>query len=459
MRILERGTPMGVIKFVAEWLVKNDYNSIHKVGSSYFIIYFTIACLNSLLFVLLAFYGRGVFFSNLTSGEWQIFQNLLFIAAFASFFSYFTSLFKQLLTGAEEIAWLSKIDLLRKGLELFLILYIIAFPGSLSLIRYYLILQIFALLPLPLMVLKWGTRTSVLMTLFSGWHGRYFLPVLKYGLGIFAIEIFRVSFLQLRPVILQMRVVGEDAAQLVGYFGILLTITSIMNIAAGSLMTVLVPAFSRILTGDFPVSQRNLMFTSYTQKFTSVFLLPVSILIVVAPEFLHVYLGSDYVFLASYLQFWLIFSCLNIITTIYTSAIFAIGEIKQFFWFTFSNSLISTAIIWFLTPSLGLWAAVIGTSVYFLLKFFFFLLHFTPRILNLRMKDFLASISPATITAAIIILGGLLFTPYISRMDNLYLQILLVAILLTIAYVIFYFVFFIRNKRDFIHELRTKIRN
>ncbi|MCB2208719.1 MAG: oligosaccharide flippase family protein [Bacteroidetes bacterium] len=457
LKILELGTPLGVIKFVAEWLTKKDYDSIHKVSSSYFIIYFVIGSINLLLFILLALYGRNIFFENLTVSDWQTFQVLLYIAAFSSFISYFSSLFKQLLTGAEEIAWLSKIDLIKKSLEVFIIAFIIIFPGRLTLINYYLLIQITNIILLPLMMIKWGKRTSIQKSLFSGWYGRYFLTIFKYGLGIFAIEIFRVSFFQLRPIILQMRSMDENVAVLVGHFGVLLTITSIIDIAAGSLMTVLVPAFSRMLTEEHNYQQRNAIFNGYTRKFTAIFLLPISIVIVVAPEFLEAYLGKDYIFLSPYLRIWLFFSCFNIVTSIYTSAIFAVGKIQQFFWFIFTNSIVSTLIIWFLTPSLDLWAAVIGTSFFFLSKFLFFIIYFTPKILNLKIKGLLESITPAISTSIITIIGGILFVLNIPQVKNPYIIILLTTSFLVVLYGLIYFTLFISRKRLFLSTLIDKI--
>jgi len=457
LKILEMGTPLGVIKFVAEWLTKRDFDSIHKVSSSYFLIYFVIGSINLALFLLLAYFGRSIFFENLSNTDWQVFQVLLIIAAFSSFISYFLSLFKQLLTGAEEIAWLSKIDLLKKGLELFIIAFIIVFPDRLSLTNYYLFIQLANIIALPLMINKWSKRTSIKKSLFSGWYGQYFLPVFKYGLGIFAIEIFRVTFFQLRPIILQMRSLGENVAELVGHFGVLLTITSIINIAAGSLMTVLVPAFSRILTEKHDTEQRNSIFNSYTKKFTAVFLLPISIVIVIAPEFLEVYLGKNYIFLSPYLRIWLFFSCFNLVTSIYTSAIFAIGKIKQFFWFIFINSIISILIIWTLTPSMDLWAAVVGTSFFFFFKFMFFIIYFTPKILDLRIKGLLRSITPAITASIITMIGGILFVLNIPQIENPYIIILLTTSFLVVFYVLIYFTFFIHQKRNFFTYLKDKL--
>ncbi len=457
LKILEMGTPLGVIKFVAEWLTKKDYDSIHKVSSSYFLIYFVIGSINLALFLLLAYFGRSIFFENLNNADWQVFQVLLIIAAFSSFISYFLSLFKQLLTGAEEIAWLSKIDLLKKGLELIIIAFIIVFPGRLSLINYYLFIQIANIIALPLMIIKWSKRTSIRKSLLSGWYGQYFLPVFKYGLGIFAIEVFRVSFFQLRPIILQMRSLGENVAELVGHFGVLLTITSIINIAAGSLMTVLVPAFSRILTEKHETTHRNEIFNNYTKKFTAVFLLPISIIIVIAPEFLDAYLGKEYIFLSPYLRIWLFFSCFNLITSIYTSAIFAIGKIKQFFWFIFTNSIVSTLIIWFLTPSMDLWAAVVGTSFFFFFKFLFFIIYFTPNILDIRIKGLISSISPAIVTSVLSMVAGLIFVMNIPQIENPYIIILITTFFLIFFYAIAYFALFIPQKRAFIRMIKQKI--
>jgi O-antigen/teichoic acid export membrane protein len=309
------------------------------------------------------------------------------------------------------------------------------------------------------MIFKWSRRTSIKKSLFSGWYGAYFISVFKYGLGIFAIEIFRVSFFQLRPIILQMRSLEANVAELVGHFGVLLTITSIINIAAGSLMTVLVPAFSRILTVEHSNHQRNAIFNSYTKKFTTIFLLPISIVIVIAPEFLEAYLGKDYTFLSPYLRIWLFFSCFNLVTSIYTSAIFAIGRIKQFFWFIFTNSIISTLIIWFLTPSLGLWAAVAGTSFFFFCKFLFFITYFTPKILDLRIKGILKSITPAIATSILTMIGGILFALNIPQINNPYFIILITTSILIIIYGLIYFILFIPQKRVFLASLKYKIRN
>lgn len=456
---MEMGTPMGVIKFIAEWIAKNDFDSIHKVSSSYFLIYLLIGSINFLTFLALALFGKDLFFQNLTDANWQTFQKMLLIASAASFLSYFSSLFRQLLTGAENIAWLARIDLLKKGMELTLITFIFLFPGLVSLIYYYLILQIINYSTFPLLIMKWGKKTSIKNTLFSGWYGKYFIPVFKYGMGIFAIEIFRVSYLQLRPVILQMRSSVDNVAELVGNFGVLLTITSIMNIAAGSLMTVLVPAFARLLTGEKSIDLRNKRLISYTKKFTILFLLPVSILIVVSPNFMKVYLGEGHVFLAPFLRFWLFFSCFNLITTIYTAAIFAIGQIKHFFWFTLSNSIVSTYVIWLLAPEFGLWAAVIGTSSYFLLKFTFFFFYYAPNILKMRHNEFISSILPALITGSVTILVGLLLHEHITIFKNNYIIIILATCILSAIYFLFYFLFFIKQKKQFILSAKMKISN
>jgi O-antigen/teichoic acid export membrane protein len=456
LRILEMGTPMGVIKFVAEWIAKKDFDSIHKVASSYFLVYFAIGCINFILFILIANFGYEIIFENLSLEEWQTFRIMLIIAAFSSFISYFSSLFKQLLTGSEEIVWISKVDVFKKFLELLLIITIYSFPEFISLIQYYLLIQIISFISLPLLMHKWSRIAPIRKTLFSGWYGKYFMPVLKYGLGIFSIEVFRVSYLQLRPIILQMRSTVDEVTNIVGQLGILITITSILNIAAGSLMTVLVPAFSRILSKEHNTYSRNLRFINYTKKFTAVLILPISILIVISPSFLEIYLGKDYIFLTPYLRIWLAFSCLNIVTTIYTSAIFAIGHIKQFFWFTFSNSTISTLVIWILAPDFNLWAAVIGTSFYFLMKFSFFLFYYSPRILNLHISEFASSVLPSLTTGIITIAFGFLILYYFP-FDNNFVIISVISLFLFFIYLTVYFLFFIPEKRQFVKLLKEKI--
>lgn len=445
LRIMEMGAPMGIVKYTAEWLATKNFETINKVTSSYFIIYLVVGLLNFGILFLLAEFGQTYFFKNLTLDEWETFKTLLIIAAFSSIFSYISSLFTQLLTGAEDIAWLSRIDVAKKILEVILIIAIVLFPGKIQLINYYLIIQIIHYLFLPIIIFRWNKYNSVINSLFGGWHFRSFLTVFKYGIGVFLIEIFRVSFFQLRPFVFQMRSLSENITQIIGYYGVILSLSMIINLITGSLMTVLVPALSRYAVEENNIKLRNHKINQYARQLNFVFLLPLSILIIISPYLLKLYLGDDYVFLSLYLNTWLIFSALVLVTTVYTSAVFSIGKIRSFFWITCCNSIICLAFIWFTTPMLSLWAIVLGTVLYYTIRFFLFVFYISPFIIKIKTNSFLNTIYPSLITSAFVIIINYLFLTNCCKSLNAFEVLALGLITGTMSYISFYIIVFRRS--------------
>jgi len=447
LRIIEMGAPMGIVKYTAEWLANKDYDTINKVSSSYFIIYIAIGLLNFTILYLLAEYGQLYFFSNLSQDEWITFKVLLLIAAFSSIFSYVSSLFNQLLTGAEDIAWLSRIDVAKKILEVILILAIVLFPGKIQLVNYYLIIQIINYLFLPIIIFRWNKYNSIINSLFDGWHFKSFLPVFKYGVGVFLIEIFRVSFLQLRPFVFQFRSLNENVTQMIGYYGVILSISMIINLIAGSLMTVLVPALSRYAVKENDIKLRNHKINQYTKQLNFIFLLPLTLLIIISPYLLKLYLGDNYVFLTSYLKVWLIFSALALVTTVYTSSVFSIGKIRSFFWITCCSSIISLAFIWFTTPLLSLWAIVLGTVLYRIIRFFSFAFYISPYVIKIKTSSLFKTIYPSLVTSAFVIIINYLFLINCCKFLNTFEVLTIGLITGTLSYISFYIIVF-RNSTE-----------
>ena len=80
MHLLDLGMNTGAIKFFSQWKTEGKQTLIYKVARTNITFYFIIACINSLILILLAVFGENIF--SVAHEQFIQLRICLFIIAF-----------------------------------------------------------------------------------------------------------------------------------------------------------------------------------------------------------------------------------------------------------------------------------------------------------------------------------------------------------------------------------------
>lgn len=433
MSIANLALPIGMIKHTAAWLGTGDFNKLEKASRSSFTFYGLIGFINASIFLVLAFWG--VQFFNVPLDKEHTLKVVFIISAFGTLLTWPFSVVEQLLSGAEEIAWLEKINILQEILIIFITL--IAIWLNLGIVYFYLLILTASNLSIPVNLWKWSKYVSLKKTFIPGWYWKEFKSVLSYGLGLLVIGLSMTSAMQLRPIILAANS-GLGIAAATDY-RVLFGITGIIVTFQGAISRSLLPVASKA----FAVSDQQLIETIIfkgTKYIWAVLALMVFGLIMVSDRLLIVYVGYQYVGLAPWLSLWLLSFMFFYIAPV-ASVVMGSGKIRFLMISSPIAAVISITIAWFLSPKLGVGAVAISTLVYYSIAFLIYHVYYLPLILKISPLKLLShSFIQPVIAGTLLIITGRWSATSLSP-NNPYLWIVISGIVGSVVYVVYILLF------------------
>lgn len=450
--ILQLGLPAGIPKFVAEWHATGDYQTLHKATRTAFSLYLAAAAVNLLL--ILAIRYAGIDYFRIYPEQSDTLKSLLIVTAAASFISIPVNFIEQLLTGVQEIAFVSTMQMVKNAVFAGLVLFVYLNPQQLSVVDFYIAKCVIMFCTVPVELHRWQKYGS-LKTFIPGRDFRAIMPLLKYCISLMAIGIFIMLAGKLRPVIMSLRV-SEDAAGHMTDFQIINYIGTFLLMVSSCFVTALVPYISHeYATGNLSVYQKVIQeATKPVWAFGALLGFGV---ILLSKELLTIYVGPD----NTYLQKWLILLVAGVLYNLYNpciaSVILGSGRTLPLAVITASGCLISLVICWWVSPvsalgsitySLLAYNSVIGLGVHFYYLKAYFLVDPVRQIVHILFPPVLAGLA---------MLFGVRYLLDRWGLANPYLAILMGATIGTVVYTALILAIYIRPAEVVL--LYKKIRN
>ncbi len=383
LQILSMGLPSGIVRFVAVKLGQSDQSDLGKLCGSGLSLYLLIGVLNALILGGLSL-CVGHFF-NVTPDQSETLKFLVLISAFSSFFFWIGSYLEQLLRAAEDIVWLSKLQMVQVALEFSAVWMVTHSSRPMGITTYFMLYLLSLHVMTPLKVWRWKKYVPLGKSLFPCWDWQLFKPVFNYSVWMFLFSIAGVSAIQLRPLLLGARAL--DGAGAAAEYLILLGITGFVLMAYGWISTPLLPAVSKAYgTGDTKVvSDMILKFSKPAWAVLGILLFG---FLSCSKPLLVLYLGEQYAYLSRPLDIWLIMLSVNLFLGPSGVGVMATGQVRPLAFITFFSCSISVFVLWCLSPLLGLDAAVYSIVTYNLLQLILYLVVLLPRLISGSVLSF-----------------------------------------------------------------------
>jgi O-antigen/teichoic acid export membrane protein len=376
MQILSMGLPTGVVKYVAEWLGKGEIDKLQGALRSTVLCYSCIGIINCAVLAVLAVFAGHIF--NVQEEQISLLQTLIYIVAAVALVQWPTVVVEQALVGAQEIGWISKLRIIVVFLDAILVLYTCC-VRLLPLSIFFLLSTLLVLVPVPFLYHRWRRYSPLFKSMFPGWKWQYFQPMFLYSIALFAFSFAQNSAMQLRPIIVGMRVV--DAAGATADYRVLFGITQFVLMAVFLVLTPLLPAVSHAASVDDRDFIDKVMYLA-PRYIWGIFALPLFGAIVCAPQLLSIYVGEEFSHLAVWLRIWLLALSTQLHIAPISAVILGTGKVKLLVKYTYVSCVVSIIGAWLLCPKYGVGGAAFSTLIYFSLQGIFFYTIFIPKILN-----------------------------------------------------------------------------
>jgi O-antigen/teichoic acid export membrane protein len=452
LTIVQLGLPTGLPKFVAEWLANGNHKQLHSAIKTVSSFYLTIALINFLTLLSIAFFCPDLFKVN--PGQIRTLQTLLIITAITSLLAIPATLLGQLLIGAQELGFVSGLEMMKSLFFAGLVAFVYYDPEPLSISFFYALQCMLMFLMIPAELWRW-TRYGSLKIFLPGWNFQDILPLLKYCLSLMVFSIFIAMADKLNPVILGIRVpfnAGETLAdyQIINYIRVFLLMIS------GSFMVALIPHVSGAMAGGNRLIYRKTIRqgTKYIWTFGALIGFGV---IMLSKEVLSIYVGPENLSLKIWLMVLVGATLYNLYATPIASVILSSGKLVPMLSATASGCLVSVLLCWFLTPRFGVGAVVISVAAYNLVNMSVTHFWYLPRYFDTKPIRQIVDIMLPPVFAGIVMCFAGRFI--IDRMgcNNDYFNIAIGAVCGTAIYMSIIMMMYIRPKEAL--ELYLKIKN
>ncbi|NQU85767.1 MAG: hypothetical protein HQ541_08405 [Mariniphaga sp.] len=426
LRMFDMGVGIGAIRYFSMWLVKHDTDKIIKASQSSIVFYGIIGIINTTILILVGKYANFLF--ELNPEQENIFRWMMYILAASTIINWLSYNVKQLLTANEDLAWINQLTILTSTLSLAAAILTIKFKLSLPVYFGMYIFSAIITFPINIFRLK-KLNIKPLKLLIPKWHYPIFKEILKYSLAIFAMGIFQVSAVSLRPVLLGSFTPG--GVGVVTDYRVLETICLFVITLGGIFNQVLLPASSKNLAaGD---TKRTEALVYQGTKYVSIFLgLVIFGITINARLLLDIYVGEEFLHLTIWLVFWLL-TLLKLHVAPVSNLILSTGKTKPLVLASAIGFVASATLTITLAPVYEVGAAVIGYLVYVIIQLGFSYFYYIPYILKLDGSRIFKSFFIPTLLAGIAAVAVLLINRYISINSSL-VRIIIQSIMFTVFF-------------------------
>lgn len=430
MQLLDMGVNTGAIKFFSEWISQKRFNLLDSTARTSISFYGIIGLINTVLLVLFAFFGMGVF--AISPDQQEVLKSLFLILAVFATLNWSTGVFSQLLTANHNIQYVKRVELFKSLANLLVIVLTIKLEWNLQ-VYFILFCVANSFIVIPNYV---KARKSNLISGFlpkTDWKN--FRVIFKYSLAIIAMGVFQMSATKLRPVVLG--IFAPDATSTLVEYRVMETITLFIISIAGMFVTIFLPMTTKLILAKDQKRINHFVYNStLSTSIISAFLcFP---FIVSGKEILEVYVGENYVSLYPWLCLWIVTILFYIHNSPVSSLVLSSGKTKMLVLSSAIACIISLIINALGAVLFGVGSAVIGYTVYIIIQMSFYYFYFNTKILKLNSwKVFKAFILPTCLAGASLGAVKLIDFDYgniwINMMTKIFLWIGLFLILLFIT--------------------------
>lgn len=376
--ILQLGLPTGIPKFVAEWFAKKNYDIMQKAVSSVFSFYLFLACLNLIVILVVQYFFLDYF--RINSGEIGTFRALLIITAIVSFASIPINYLDQLLTGVQEIAFISKQQMIKNLLFACLVLFVLINPHGLTLVQFYALNCLTMVLMVPSKVRRWQ-RYAPLKTFIPKFYFKETIPLLKYCLNLFVMSFFILMADKVKPIILSFRTTGDAAIKMAEY-QIVYNFSLFINMIASSIMVAFIPYISHeYAAGNHGIYKRVIQ--DITKPVWAFGGWIVFCTILLSKELLVIYVGPSNLFLEKWLILFIISSSYILYASCISAVVLASSRTLPYAIATSVACLVSLVICWLFVPISALGGMIYSYIAYIGIVFIFMHFFYLPKLFKI----------------------------------------------------------------------------
>jgi O-antigen/teichoic acid export membrane protein len=445
LQLLDMGINTGGVKFFSQWLAEGNYQMIDKVARTNISFYLLIGFLNSVVLIVIGFYGQGLF--NISTEDFYNFRYLLYLISIFSIVNWLIFVFNQLLIADEKIVFIQQMLIIKSFLGLAVIVVTLVFKWTLfEYFFYYLLVNSIIIIPYYLFCRKQKLITSILPAFY--WND--FSVVFKYGLAILIMGIFQFTAIQSRPLILG--IFSKDGAVVLTEYRII-EMFPFFIISVGSILnTIFLPHISKAVQ----IKDRNVIEkmayegTLFNSILVSLMCFPI---IISAKDLIILYVGFSYTHLSIWLMLWVFTLTLYLHNTPVSTLILATGKTSMLVYSSSIACVISIIINVLLVNKVGVGSAVIGYLIYIIIQTSFYYLYINEKVLGLKsLKVFKSFIIPTGLGffATIIVM----FLPF--RFENLIISIILKVVLWGVLYFLLIFGLHIISFYELLENFKNK---
>ena len=393
LQLMDMGFNSTNVRFFSTWLAQNKYRKVIKAFQTSLSFYGSIGFLNALILFIFSLFTESIF--NITPEQDMILKQLIYILCISSFCSWFTSCFDQLIKATENVDWIQRITLITKLLMiavLFATIYC-----NLSIVLYYILTCLAPFMVLPLHISKIRKETSYI-SFRPKLDRELFKEMIPYCLNIFSFSIFQFSFYNLRPVLLGVQGTVESVAD----YRVLNGIIGIVTMFGGAFMNVLLPSTAKVVAQGnreayYRVAYNGTRYISIVTCFCCFGMM------VVGPELLTLYVGTEYLYLIPWYNLWLLCT-LGTHNQAISSLILSGSDIRAISYSSIIASLVGLIVCWYTIPFWQIGGTVIAFAIYMIIQIGFYYLYYWPKKMKINsLRVFLTSFFP------FVILGILLY--------------------------------------------------
>jgi len=376
MQLLDMGVHIGAIKYFSQWIAEGKMNHVDKVSRTSIGFYGLVGLLNTFVLLIIVFFGQNWF--QLTPDQFKVFQVLLCISASFSMVNWISSVFIQLLSANEQIAYLQRILILKSILNLFVI--IITITIKLSIYKYFLLF----ILANSMMIVPYyykSKRSKLISGILPKRYWKDFSKIMKYSMAIFAISLFQLTATNSRPIILG--IFSGSGVDILTEYRIIEVFPLFIIAIGGTLISIFLPKASRMVALKNQMDICNFAYagTLYSSIIVALLCFPI---IISARALLTLYIGAEYVYLSGWLILWCITLLLFLHNSPVSSLVLATGKTKMLVISSAVSCIVSIILNSLLTKNIGVGSAIIGYLVYIIIQMSFYYLYFNKKVLKIN---------------------------------------------------------------------------
>lgn len=391
IQLLDMGMTNSNVRFWSEFIAKRERESVQKLFSLSYLLYFVLGLLNSIILFGLSFVVEDLF--KITPDQAQTLRNLIWILALNATFSWISTCFDQFLRAYELIDWVKKRSILLKLFQFLMLAFTLIFNQSIEFYFFGYILLTTLILPLTIIKTK---KVAPDLKFYFNFDKPIFKAVFPYAISIFSFSIFQFLALNSQSLILG-NITGPGS---VAEFNIMNTVASVVTVLSGSFLQVLLPIVTKMAV-RFDQQGINRIIQDGTKYVTILLSFVIFMLIIVIDEIFELYVGHEYTRLSLWMNIWLLTLLLSH-RNVMTSLVFTEKNIRSVAIMGAIAMILSISSSIIFVPIFGVGGVVIGFSIHEIIHTLFYYLYFFPTKFKINTK----SVFLRSVLTTWILLGG-----------------------------------------------------